>query len=172
MDTADHATRPARAESVDLELSSSIASAFSIVYAKLRRELANSEILSSSLTIERTRLLALLREYGPVRINELARLMHITQPAMTEMLRGVNRLGWVSTEKDATDRRAVLVDITSKGVAVSDEFRQARAELMAEALAGLDPIDVSYLREAVPVILRLAETLQPSPQATAGQDSP
>ncbi|WOF21791.1 MarR family transcriptional regulator [Microbacterium betulae] len=73
------------------------------------------------------RTLAILRDHGPLRIGELARLSRVTQPGMTRLIGGMERAGLVGREPDPDDSRAVRVLATSRG---NDAYAAWRVQLV------------------------------------------
>src|SRR5689334_4532288 len=96
-----------------------------------------------------------LRDEGPARISDLARLEGVTQPAMTGV---VNRLaddGMVRREADPTDARAALVALTGTGAAWIAERRAERARRLAAELERMPAEDLEALFAALPALDRL-----------------
>ncbi len=101
---------------------------------------------------------------GAVRVTELAERAQVTQQAMGKMLKEVERLGYISRDVDANDKRAKEIKLTSKGVAmvedsleVVEEVRQYYAERVGEAQLNqleellrnaVKKIDLEYLPES------------------------
>jgi len=101
---------------------------------------------------------------GAVRVTELAERAQVTQQAMGKMLKEVERLGYISRDVDAKDKRAKEIRLTSKGVAmvedsleVVEEVRQYYAERVGDAQLDqleellrttVKKIDLEYLPES------------------------
>jgi DNA-binding MarR family transcriptional regulator len=62
------------------------------------------------------RTLGILRDQGPLRIGDLARISRVTQPGMTRLIGTMAQAGLVDREPDAEDSRAVRVVATGRGV--------------------------------------------------------
>lgn len=101
------------------------------------------------------RLLARLREDGPHRVTELARLERCTQPSMTAAVDRLERAGWVIRRGDDADGRAVLVEITTEGERQVLVARAAMAELLGPRLSRLDEAERDRLVECVELIRRM-----------------
>ncbi|MFT4233734.1 MAG: MarR family transcriptional regulator, partial [Microbacterium sp.] len=68
------------------------------------------------------RTLVLLREHGPLRIGELARLSRTTQPGITRLIGGMVEAGLVTREQDSDDSRAVVIAVTERGLQAYDQW--------------------------------------------------
>jgi DNA-binding MarR family transcriptional regulator len=75
--------------------------------------------------------LSTLDRFGPRRITDLAAVEGVTQPSMTTLVSALERSGFVERLTDPTDKRVVLVAITSSGT----RYRRARRQAGAEAFA-------------------------------------
>ena len=93
---------------------------------------------------------------GPTRLTTLADAEHVSQPAMTQLVRRLEREGLVERRHDPSDGRAVLVAITDAGAALSAERRAARADALAAVLAGVDADERATLAAALPALEHLA----------------
>src|ERR1044071_4546632 len=69
------------------------------------------------------RLLSTIEDQDAARISDLAALDHCSQPTMTTQVRRLEDGGFVSRTVDPDDARAVLVQITSRGI---ETLRQVR----------------------------------------------
>lgn len=100
--------------------------------------------------------LATIFRSGPIRPGDLAQREFVSAPTMTRTLRDLERLGLVSRQADARDGRSILVSVTPEGEHEVLRARSARAELLADLLAQLEPDQVARLRDALPALERLA----------------
>lgn len=104
------------------------------------------------LPFAQARLLSTIEDQGPTRISDLAVLDHCSQPTMTTQVRRLEDGGYVSRTVDPGDARAVLVQITSKGVETLRQVRVDREAAIEPYLERLDPADRQALGEAVRVL--------------------
>jgi DNA-binding MarR family transcriptional regulator len=88
----------------------------------------------------------------PQRITELAAVEGVTQPAISLVVNRLVDRGWVVRESDATDRRAVLVTLTSDGRRAWGRIRAEYRALLHEEVATLDDAAVETLARAVDVL--------------------
>jgi len=120
----------------------------------LRRALPPTASSSTITALDR------LATEGPLRITELAAREAMTQPGVTLL---VNRLvagGHVERTPDPADGRATLVRITPAGQALLDERNAARARLLHELMARLEPWDRDRLLAALPALERLQRVVR------------
>ena len=110
---------------------------------------------------------------GPIRLTTLAAKEGVSQPAMTQQIQRLEKLGLVTRLADPDDGRATLVDITDCGRTLVDDRRRLRRARLTELLATLTPEDVDTLRlsarVAQPVLRRLVANAD-SPTADADID--
>ncbi|MCV7302621.1 MarR family transcriptional regulator [Mycobacterium barrassiae] len=101
------------------------------------------------------RLLSTIEDQGPTRISDLAALDHCSQPTMTTQVRRLEDGGYVSRTVDPDDARAVLIEITPKGVETLRQVRLDRGAAIDPYLERLDAKDQQTLSDAVEVLRRL-----------------
>jgi DNA-binding MarR family transcriptional regulator len=116
----------------------------------LRRQLPPTVSSSTVTALDR------LAVEGPLRISELAAREAMTQPGVTLLVNRLADAGWAERVPDPTDRRATLVRITAAGQDVLAERTAARARVLHERLAALEPDDRDRLLAALPALERLA----------------
>ena len=79
--------------------------------------------------------LATLERTGPRRITDLAVIEGVTQPAMTVLVKVLERSGLVERRGDPTDKRVALVAVTKTGAAyVRSRRRRARADAFVQLI--------------------------------------
>lgn len=109
-----------------------------------------------TLSIPQVRLLALI-DRGSARVTELARRERCAQPTMTSLLDRLERDGYVTRTRDATDGRAVLVAVTDRGRAELDSARTSMAAAIAPTLLGLTEAQRATLRAAADILTTVTE---------------
>ena len=117
----------------------------------------SSRAYPSDLTLAQLSILVTLIDRGPIRMTELAAHERVRTPTTTVAIRRLEKLGLVKRSKDQSDLRAVLVDITEKGLAVHRESLANRRAALAAMLAGLSDDDRETLAKALAPLERLAE---------------
>jgi DNA-binding MarR family transcriptional regulator len=98
-----------------------------------------------------------LARTGPARITALTATEQVTTSAITQLVTRLERDGLVRRAPDPSDGRAVLVHITSAGLAVVAARRTDRAARLAALVDELSVEDRRALAAAVPALTRVAE---------------
>ena len=89
---------------------------------------------------------------GPIPAGEVSARMHITTGTMTSVLDTLERNDYVRRIADPSDRRRVLVDITSEAQAVLDEMLPDVQHVIAAAMASIDDDALQALIDALAVV--------------------
>src|SRR5215471_3001895 len=76
--------------------------------------------------------------HGIGNVGELAAAERVSRPAMTRLVRDMEKSGLVRRLADSRDRRGVLVELTKKGRAVVDRVRRRKIALISGELGLLD----------------------------------
>ena len=105
--------------------------------------------------------LALLVQYGPLRVGELARRVPCSQPTATTVVAGLLRAGLVDREPDPTDGRAIRVAATDAGRAILQSVAHGEAEILAALMSTIPEDDARLLLTAAPVLGSLADLPAP-----------
>jgi|GEM_PF-501969 len=74
-----------------------------------------------------------------MKVSEISKLLHVTSPTITQLIKGLETDGLIERNIDPHDRRAVGIKLTEKGETVT----QQAAEVFATSLNGL----IEYLGE-------------------------
>lgn len=112
--------------------------------------------------------LYLLDEAGTQRISDLAVAEGVTQPGMTQLISRLERDGLAHRRSDPTDRRVVAVEITAAGRELVAHRRRARADRLADLLAGVTAEE----RAAIVTTLGVLDRLAGPPRVPVGSGSP
>lgn len=93
--------------------------------------------------------LAVVQANAPVTVSHFARHYGCTQPAGSQQLAKLERLGLVLRTRDPHDRRVSTFTVTPAGQQRLDAARRRAAELLTPALMGLTPSDLDALSRAI-----------------------
>ena len=104
---------------------------------------------------------------GPARLTELAAAEEVSQPSMSGLAARLVDQGLLHRGSDPQDARVVLLSLTPAGRELVAHRREARAQRLSAALAGLPADDVARIAAAVPALNRLADALRRSPKEVA-----
>ncbi|NCO53115.1 MAG: MarR family transcriptional regulator [Deltaproteobacteria bacterium] len=100
------------------------------------------------------RVLAHLMASGPRAQNELCELLSISAPSAVKLIDRMERDGWVAREIDAADRRVKRVVPTERTTAVWDELSVHSRELLEQAYAGIDPLEIDMTKKILARVRR------------------
>lgn len=115
-------------------------------------------------------LLGLLHDRGAISQRELGTVMHVDPSIMVTLLNPLEADGYLSRERDPSDRRRHVVTLTPAGERRLDGAAQAQREAEAELFAGLSDAQRGQLRS---LLLALHDSLAVEQQAAcAGSDAP
>jgi len=114
----------------DLQLASDLRTVVTRLIKKLRKETVTGQQLS--LTERST--LSLLHQHKALLPNELASMEKITNQSMSQILSHLLELGYISRTASATDKRKVLISLTTAGEKILLQVRSERDEWLANAI--------------------------------------
>ena len=138
------------------ELAGELQRVLSRLFSVLRRgDTSRGE--TGDLTLAELSILLTLLDLGPIRMTELAAHERVRTPTTTVAIRRLEKLGLVKRSRDPSDLRAVLVDITPRGLAQHREALAARRAQLSALLSKLSEEDLETLTKALVPLERLAE---------------
>ena len=115
----------------------------------------NCQFLVTPLVAENSVLGALYRN-GACSIGELAAHERVQPPSMTRTVNCLEEAGYVVRRPHETDGRQVVIELAEKGTATLEADRRRRDAWLAQRLRELSPEERSVLRQAAPILERLA----------------
>ena len=130
------------------------------LFTILRRGDPNG-VVAGDLTLAQLSILVTLLDQGPIRMTDLAAHERVRTPTTTVAIRRLEKIGLVKRSRDPSDLRAVLVDITPRGLAVHRESLANRHASLAAMLSQLTESDLDTLTKALAPLERLA-TCEPA----------
>lgn len=98
------------------------------------------------------RTLAVLRQYGPLRLGELAGLSRVTQPGMTRLVGTMADAGLVHRASDPDDSRVTVVSGTVAGDRALDAWTDQLGEALEPLFAELPDDDWDVLTRAAEIL--------------------
>ena len=142
----------------DLHADAGLASELRAGVMRLRRRLATERHPDNDLSIGQMVVLGLLVRFGDQTVGELARAERVQPPSMTRTVNCLESDGYVERRPHDTDGRQVVVSLTDAGRAAVLADRQRRDAWLSRQLGSLSPAKRATLREAAPILARLAQT--------------
>jgi DNA-binding MarR family transcriptional regulator len=137
---------------------SGLASALRVSVARLSRRLRNERDPDNELSVGQIAVLAALYRNGECTVGELAALERVQPPSMTRTVNCLDEGGYVVRRKNASDGRQVVVALSEKGGQTLAADRRRREAWLAQRLRELTPDERSLLRQAAPILERLASS--------------
>ncbi|HEY2765171.1 MAG TPA: MarR family transcriptional regulator, partial [Pseudonocardiaceae bacterium] len=118
-------------------------------------KLMQEALAERGLTPARAEVLVVLNQHGALVQRELSQALHCTPRHVTALIDTLEAQGWVTRSPHPTDRRAILVTLTTKGTAAAARMERERqqaaqalfADLPARDLAGFVAVADHVLRQ-------------------------
>lgn len=133
-----------------------LAAALRISVARLTRRLRSERDPRNELSIGQLSVLGALYRNGACSIGELAAHERVQPPSMTRTVNCLEEAGYVLRRQHETDRRQVVIELADKGTTTLEADRRRRDAWLAQRLRELTPEERSVLRQAAPILERLA----------------
>ncbi len=142
------------------ELAGELQRVLSKLFSVLRRGDTNrgaAHAAGADLTLAQLSILLTLLDCGPIRMTELAAHERVRTPTTTVAIRRLEKLGLVKRSRDPSDLRAVLVEVTPRGLVQHREALDARRAFLASMLNNLTAEDRATLAAALGSLDRLGD---------------
>ena len=115
--------------------------------------LASHPVVKGRITPEQYWLLRRLRKSGPLTVSNLACGINITKGSATTATKRLERLGFVSRERQQDDQRVVLVSLTPKGNSAIELWLGEQREALADLISRVSEDEQEALLTIVDKIL-------------------
>lgn len=133
-----------------------LAAGLRVSLARLTRRLRSERDPHNELSIGQLSVLGALYRAGACSIGELAGLERVQPPSMTRTVNCLEQEGYVVRTRHATDGRQVVIELADKGRETLEADRRRRDAWLVQRLRELTPEERSVLRQAAPILERLA----------------
>lgn len=133
-----------------------LASTLRVSVARLSRRLRTEREEDSDLGLGSLSALGLLYREGPQTVGQLAEGERVRPPSMTRTVGCLVDSGYAVRRRSETDGRQVVVEINDAGRARIERDRSRRDAWLAQRLIELTPDERAVLRQAAPLLERLA----------------
>jgi DNA-binding MarR family transcriptional regulator len=124
---------------------------------RLRRRLATERHPDNELSLNQMGVLGVLARRGASTVGELASAEKVQPPSMTRTVNCLEESGDVVKRPHETDRRQVVVELSEQGRDRVLADRARRDAWLAQRLRELTPDERAVLRQAAPILDRLAQ---------------
>jgi len=135
-----------------------LASALRASVARLTRRLRSEHDPDNELSIGQLSVLGALYRNGECSVGQLAAHERVRPPSMTRTVNCLADEGYLVRRAHETDGRQVIVDLADKGRQTLAADRRRREAWLAQRLRELTPDERSVLRQAAPILERLAHS--------------
>jgi DNA-binding MarR family transcriptional regulator len=124
---------------------------------RLRRRLASERHPDNELSLNQMGVLGVLARRGALTVGELASAEKVQPPSMTRTVNCLEESGDVVKRPHESDRRQVVVELSEQGRDRVLADRARRDAWLAQRLRELTPDERAVLRQAAPILDRLAQ---------------
>jgi DNA-binding MarR family transcriptional regulator len=150
LSTMPSALKPPRTDS-------GLASALRISVMRLSRRMRSErDPHNELLPVGQLSVLGSLSRHGATTVGELAALERVQPPSMTRTVNCLADGGYVVRHRHETDGRQIVVSLSPQGESMLAADRRRRDAWLAQRLRELTPDERSLLRQAAPLLERLA----------------
>lgn len=133
-----------------------LAAALRVSVARLTRRLRSERDPENELSLGQLSVLGALFRNGECSVGDLATHERVRPPSMTRTVNCLLEGGYVVRRAHDTDGRQVMITLADKGRETLSADRKRRDAWLARQLRELTPDERSVLRQAAPIIERLA----------------
>ena len=141
----------------DATLATALRISVSRLARRLRVERLAPELAEPALSDTQLAALATLERHGAMTPGELAEHEKVQPPSMTRVIAALADWELVTRSPDPTDRRQVILTVTSSGRELVQQIRRRREAWLARRLAELTPQERAALLAAAPVLEKLSQ---------------
>lgn len=134
-----------------------LAAGLRVSVARLARRLRSERDSDNELSLGQLSVLGTLFRNGTCSIGELAAQEGVQPPSMTRTVNCLEDEGYVHRRPHESDGRQVVIELADQGRRTLEADRRRRDAWLAQRLRELTPEERSVLRQAAPILQRLAE---------------
>ena len=142
----------------DATLATALRISVSRLARRLRVERLVPELAEPALSDTQLAALATLERHGAMTPGELAEHEKVQPPSMTRVIAALADWDLVTRSPDPTDRRQVILSVTSRGRELVQQVRRRREAWLARRLAELTPQERAALLAAAPILEKLSQS--------------
>ncbi|OUZ11037.1 hypothetical protein BHE97_06290 [Aeromicrobium sp. PE09-221] len=124
--------------------------------ARLSRRLRQER--QSTLTPTQLSVLGVVARIGPATPGAIAAVERVRPPSITRVLNHLVECGYVSRAPHPDDGRQLLIELSAEGDRILADERERRDAWLEQHLAALSETERRLLRDATPILTRLAES--------------
>ncbi|MGI5217054.1 MarR family winged helix-turn-helix transcriptional regulator [Nocardia sp. CA-290969] len=99
--------------------------------------------------------------HAPIRLSALAERESVSAPTMSRLVAALEDRGYIERTPDPDDGRARLLKPTPTGIELIADARSRKAQLLTEAVEGLDPDDRRTVSRGLTILADAIRTIGP-----------
>jgi DNA-binding MarR family transcriptional regulator len=107
------------------------------------------------ITMSQTMFLFMLRNNGPMSFTEIAKMLGVSKSAVTQLVDGIARYGFLVREADKSDHRVSRVKLSTKGLKYIKTTKQGAMDRMSAIFQSLSKEELNQLEK---ITTKLFET--------------
>jgi DNA-binding MarR family transcriptional regulator len=134
-----------------------LAAALRISIMRVARRLRQEHVGSDDLSPNQLGTLGTLMRHGSLSLGELAAHERVRPPSMTRTVNSLVEIGLVQRESSPVDGRQVILGLTDRGTEFIRESRRRKEAWINRVVADLTADERRILREAAPILERIAQ---------------
>ena len=135
-----------------------LSSTLRISVMRLARRLRSERDATYDLSLNQLSVLGILERHGALTVGQLAAYERVQPPSMTRTVGCLVDRGLAARDPHPSDGRQVVVVLTEAGRRLVREDRRRRDAWLSQRLRELTPGEREALREAAPILERLAQS--------------
>jgi len=130
--------------------------------AVVLNDLMNRRLADNGLTPARGEIIWLLHRHGQLTQRELSEILDCTPRNVTGLVDALENAGFVARTRHPTDRRAVLVSLTTRGETLAAGWRADHDDGMARLFAGTSSAELATFTTVLDRVLDALPTILPA----------
>jgi DNA-binding MarR family transcriptional regulator len=135
-----------------------LASELRTVVSRLIKKLRTHSQTHSTLSLTERSVVKLLAQHQQMLPSELAAQEKVTTQSMSQILRHLSELGYITRQSSAADKRKVLISLSAAGQALIPAVRQETDEWLHQALQKTcSAAELECLHQALPVLAKVVD---------------
>jgi DNA-binding MarR family transcriptional regulator len=139
-------------ESID-EVGGELRRAVTRLYSRFRSERMEGEVPDAALLV-----LLVLDKRDRMSLTDLAEAAHVTLGSMSQTVRRLEQLGYVTKSRGTQDRRKVVFALTDEGKTAVTASRRHRRDWLNRRIAELTAAERADIARVTPLLLRIADS--------------
>jgi MarR family transcriptional regulator, organic hydroperoxide resistance regulator len=112
-------------------------------------ELFSQRLAKHDLTLPMYRVMAVLRQEGPQRLNDLGMMVTVEVSTLSRLVTTMKKMGLVSRERPEENARTVRIDLTKAGKALVDELMPVAAQFEEVGIKSFSDDEIAWLKNAL-----------------------